>query len=90
MTKPLHDLPELLDAINPQADMVQRHLWLIALFDWIRGDCRSVPAAISRIQLLLENARSSLILVLICIGLFLRLESVFWIVVGLPVSVLGA
>lgn len=43
-----------------------------------------------RIQLLLENARSSLILVLICIGLFLRLESVFWIVVGLPVSVLGA
>jgi multidrug efflux pump subunit AcrB len=43
-----------------------------------------------RIQLLLENARSSLILVLICIGLFLRLESVFWIVLGLPVSVLGA
>ena len=43
-----------------------------------------------RIQLLLENARSSLILVLICIGLFLRLESVFWIVVGLPVSFLGA
>jgi multidrug efflux pump subunit AcrB len=43
-----------------------------------------------RIQLLLENARSSLILVLICIGLFLRLETVLWIVVGLPVSVLGA
>ena len=43
-----------------------------------------------RIQLLLENARSSLILVLLCIGLFLRLESVFWIVVGLPVSMLGA
>ncbi|MFZ4764684.1 MAG: efflux RND transporter permease subunit, partial [Roseimicrobium sp.] len=43
-----------------------------------------------RIQLLLENARSSLILVLLCIGLFLRLESVFWIAVGLPVSFLGA
>lgn len=58
MTKPLHDLPELLDAINPQADMVQRHLWLIALFDWIRGDCRSVPAAISRIQLLLDAVQA--------------------------------
>ncbi|RBP37724.1 multidrug efflux pump subunit AcrB [Roseimicrobium gellanilyticum] len=43
-----------------------------------------------RIDLLLDNARSSLILVLLCIGLFLRLESVFWIVVGLPVSFLGA
>ena len=43
-----------------------------------------------RIDLLLDNAKSSLILVLLCIGLFLRLESVFWIVVGLPVSFLGA
>ncbi len=43
-----------------------------------------------RIDLLLDNAQSSLILVLLCIGLFLRLESVFWIVVGLPVSFLGA
>ncbi|HSI65433.1 MAG TPA: efflux RND transporter permease subunit [Candidatus Saccharimonadia bacterium] len=43
-----------------------------------------------RIDLLLNNAQSSLILVLLCIGLFLRLESVFWIVVGLPVSFLGA
>ena len=56
--KPLHDLPELLDALNPQADMVQRHLWLIALFDWIRGDCRSVPAALSRIQLLLDAVQA--------------------------------
>lgn len=43
-----------------------------------------------RIDMLLSNAQSSLILVLLCIGLFLRLESVFWIVVGLPVSFLGA
>jgi len=52
--KPLHDLPELLDALDPQAELVQRHLWLIALFEWIRGDCKSVPAAIARIQLLLD------------------------------------
>ena len=52
--KALHDLPELLDALNPQAELVQRHLWLIALFEWIRGDCRSVPAAIARLTLLLD------------------------------------
>ncbi len=49
-----HDLPELLAALNPQAELVQRHLWLIALFDWLRGDCRSVPATIARIELLLD------------------------------------
>ena len=51
---PLRELPELLAALDPQAEMVQRHLWLIALFEWIRGDCRSVPAALARIQLLLD------------------------------------
>jgi site-specific recombinase len=52
---PLHDLPELLDALNPQAEPVQRHLWLIALFEWIRGDCRSTAAAVARVQLLLDT-----------------------------------
>ena len=51
---PLHDLPELLDALNPQAEPVQRHLWLIALFEWIRGDCRSTAASVARVQLLLD------------------------------------
>jgi site-specific recombinase len=52
--KRLHDLPELLSALDPQADLVQRHLWLIALFEWIRGDATSVPASIARIQLFLD------------------------------------
>lgn len=43
-----------------------------------------------RIELLLQNARSSLILVLLCVGMFLRLEAVIWVAVGMVVSFLGA
>lgn len=43
-----------------------------------------------RIDLLAQNARSSLILVFICVGLFLRLEAVFWVAVGMLMSFLGA
>ena len=51
---PLHDLPELLAALDPEAELVQRHLWLIALFEWIRGDCRATAASVARIQLFLD------------------------------------
>ncbi len=34
--------------------MAQRHLWLIELFDWVRGSCDSVPASVARVQLLVE------------------------------------
>jgi site-specific recombinase len=50
----LHDLPELLATLDPDAPAVQRHLWLVALFDWIRGDCSSVPASLARVQLLMD------------------------------------
>jgi site-specific recombinase len=53
-----HDLPELLEALNPQAELVQRHLWLIALFEWLRGDCRSVPASIARVGLFLDAVQA--------------------------------
>lgn len=43
-----------------------------------------------RIDLLLQNAQSSLLLVLVCVGLFLRLEAVVWIAVGMVMSLLGA
>jgi len=56
--KPLHDLPELLAALDPQAELVYRHLWLIALFEWLRGDCSSVPASIARIELLLDAVQA--------------------------------
>ena len=50
----LRDLPELLTSLDPDAQAVQRHLWLVALFEWIRGDCTSVPASLARVQLLMD------------------------------------
>ncbi len=43
-----------------------------------------------RIDLLVDNAKSSLFLVFICVGLFLRLEAVIWVGVGMVMSFLGA
>lgn len=43
-----------------------------------------------RIDLLVQNAQSCLILVFICVGLFLRLEAVIWVAVGMIMSFLGA
>ena len=48
------DLSELLDALDPQADLAHRHLWLIALLAWVRGNRDSVPRAVARVTLLLD------------------------------------
>jgi site-specific recombinase len=53
MTKPL-DLSELLDDLDPQADLAHRHLWLIELLTWVRGHGNSVPRTVARITLLLD------------------------------------
>ena len=43
-----------------------------------------------RIELLLQNAQSCLLLVFLCVGLFLRLEAVIWVGMGMVMSFLGA
>ena len=48
------DLAHLLAQVDAQASVAQRHLWLIELFDWVRGSCDSVPASVARVQLLVE------------------------------------
>jgi site-specific recombinase len=48
------NLPALLATLEAQAPLVQRHLWLIRFFDWMRGDRVSVPAALERLQLFLD------------------------------------
>ncbi len=48
------DLAELLQSLDPAADLVQRHTWLITFFQWIRGDRRSALAALARIELFLD------------------------------------
>jgi site-specific recombinase len=50
----MRDLPELLETIDTEAPLAQRHVWLIELFDWVRGDASSTAAAIKRLQLLLD------------------------------------
>jgi len=48
------DLQGLLAGLDPTADVAQRHIWLIDLFDWLRGDRAAPQAAIGRVQLLLD------------------------------------
>ena len=54
----MRDLPSLLDSLDPQAPLVQRHLWLVALFDWIRGDSSSAPAATARVAQFLDAVQA--------------------------------
>ena len=42
-------LQYLLQTMDADADPVHRHLWLIALMDWIRGDGSSADAAVARV-----------------------------------------
>jgi len=52
---PTRDLSGLLDALDPAAPLVRRHLCLVRLLDWIRGDRSSVEAALERLQRLIER-----------------------------------
>ena len=54
MAKITVDLVGLLDTLNPKADLVQRHLWLIALMDWIRGTQGSPADSVARVEMLLD------------------------------------
>ena len=44
----------------------------------------------SRVDLLVENALTGLVLVFVVLALFLRLRLAFWVTLGIPVSFLGA
>lgn len=44
----------LLAELDPEADLPHRHLWLIHLLEWVRGDRDSVPGATARLQLFLD------------------------------------
>ena len=59
MRRPATDLAGLLAALDPQAGLAQRHVWLIDLLDWVRGARDSVPAATARVQLFLEAVEAS-------------------------------
>ena len=49
-----HDLTGLLEDLDPAATLVERHLWLIELLQWIRGTGVSAAAAAMRVDALLD------------------------------------
>nr|WP_315496349.1 site-specific recombinase [uncultured Rhodoferax sp.] len=48
------DISTLLETLNPEAGLVERHVWLIRLLEWIRGDNSAPEAAVARVDLLLD------------------------------------
>jgi len=48
------DLTQLLATLAPEAPLAERHLWLIDLLQWLRGDGANVPATVARLRLLLD------------------------------------
>ncbi|MDB5965447.1 MAG: putative site-specific recombinase transrane protein [Polaromonas sp.] len=46
----MRDLRTLLGELDPDAALADRHIWLIRLFEWLRGDESSVQASVSRVQ----------------------------------------
>ena len=54
MKKSTLDLPGLLASIDPDADLAQRHLWLIHLVEWIRAPQPSAEHAVMRVDEAME------------------------------------
>lgn len=55
--------------------------------DYARDDARLL---LSRLDLLIRNAQVGLVLVFICLSLFLDLRLAFWVMMGIPISLLGS
>ena len=58
MKCPDHNAETLLAALDPDAKLAERHLWLIALVNWLRGPEADVPATLRRVGELLDAAES--------------------------------
>jgi site-specific recombinase len=50
------DAHALLDRLDPDAPLAQRHLWLMAVLDWVRGDRSDALASARRVVALLDAA----------------------------------
>lgn len=59
MSRGRPDLTQLLAALDPEAPLAQRHLQLLALLDWVRGDDRVVAGATGRMALLVQAAEGT-------------------------------
>ena len=54
MPRKAHDLPRLLAELDPNAELAQRHLWLIHVLQWIRAAQPSVEVAVGRVEQLVN------------------------------------
>ena len=54
----MKDLRALLASMDASADLATRHIWLIALFDWLRGDAGSVDATLARLQTFMDAVQA--------------------------------
>jgi site-specific recombinase len=54
----MNNLRSLLAALDPNAHLAARHIWLIALFDWLRGDESSVEGTLARLQAFIDAVRA--------------------------------
>lgn len=48
----------LLAGLDPEASRAERHLWLIAVIEWLRGPQSDVPATLKRLGALLDAAEA--------------------------------
>jgi site-specific recombinase len=48
----------LIDAIDPDAPLAQRHLWLIDAMRWVRGDAKDVQASVARVREFLDSVQA--------------------------------
>jgi site-specific recombinase len=53
--RPMSDLPSLISALDADAPLASRHVWLIKLFEWLRGDESSIAASVSRMQVFMDT-----------------------------------
>ena len=54
----MQDLNTPLVELDPKANLAARHIWLIALFEWLRGDKSSLDASLSRLQNFIDVVHS--------------------------------
>ncbi|MGB3069700.1 MAG: site-specific recombinase [Ottowia sp.] len=50
------ELIQHLRALDPEAPIADRHLWLIELLNWVRGESHDPEAAVARVRMLLDAA----------------------------------
>lgn len=52
------ELVHLVDQLDPEAPLAQRHLWLLETLRWVRGDGSDARTSVARVRLLLDAVQA--------------------------------